>query len=116
MSLFSLMERQPIKLHHGVVRSDKATTKLRVVCNASSTSGLLLNDCIYKGPKFHQHIRDLLIRLRSYKVALIADVEEAFLMIAVDEKDRDESLSYMCTGSPEWCLACHLAPFYSTQL
>jgi hypothetical protein len=37
------------------------------------------------GPKFHQ----LLIRFRSYRVALVADVEKAFLMIAVDENDRD---------------------------
>ena len=76
--------------HHGVVRYDKATTKLRVVYDASSkTSGPSLNECLYKGPKFHQFILDLLIRFRSYRVALIADVEKAFLMIAVDEKDRD---------------------------
>ena len=42
-----------------------------------------------QGPKFHQLILDLLILFRSYKVTLIADVEKAFLMIAVDEKDRD---------------------------
>ena len=73
-----------------MVRSDKATTKLRVVYDASlKTSGPSLNECLYKGPKFHQLILDLLIRFRSYKVTLIADVEKAFLMIAVDEKDRD---------------------------
>ena len=76
--------------HHGVIRSDKATTKLRVVYDASSkASGLSLNECLYKGPKFHQLILYLLIRFRSYKVTLIADVKKAFLMIAVDEKDGD---------------------------
>ena len=76
--------------HHGVVRSDKTTTKLRVVYDASSkTSGPSLNECLYKGPKFQQLILDLLIRFRAYKIAVIADVEKAFLMIAVDEKDRD---------------------------
>lgn len=76
--------------HHGVVRSDKMTTKLRVVYDASSkTSGPSLNECLYKGPKFQQLILDLLIRFRAYKVAVIADVEKAFLMIAVDEGDRD---------------------------
>ena len=76
--------------HHGVIRTDKATTKLRIVYDASSkTSGPSLNECLYKGPKFNQLILDLLIRFRSYEVALIADVEKAFLMIAVDEKDRD---------------------------
>ena len=73
-----------------MLRSDKATTKLRMVYDASlKTSGPSLNECLYKGPKFHQLILDLLIRFRSYKVTLIADVEKAFLMIAVDEKDRD---------------------------
>ena len=76
--------------HHGVIRTDKATTKLRVVYDASSkVSGPSLNECLYKGPKFHQLILDLLIRFRSYRVALMADVEKAFLMIAVDERDRD---------------------------
>ena len=76
--------------HHGVLRTDRATTKLRVVYDASSKSfGPSLNECLYKGPKFHQLILDLLIRFRCYKVALIADMEKAFLMIAVNEKDRD---------------------------
>ena len=39
--------------HHGVVRADKDTTKLRVVYDASSKmSGPSLNECLYKGPKF----------------------------------------------------------------
>ena len=76
--------------HHGVVCSDKATTKLRVVYDTSSkTSGISSNEYLYKGPKFHQLILDLLIRFRSYKVTLNADVEKAFLMIAIDEKDCD---------------------------
>ena len=76
--------------HHGVVRKDKSTTKLRVVYDASAkSSGPSLNECLYKGPKFQQLTLDLLVRFRSYKVALTADVEKAFLMIAVDERDRD---------------------------
>lgn len=76
--------------HHGVLRTDHATTKLRVVYDASSKmSGPSLNEYLYKGPKFNQFIPDLLVRFRSYKVALVADVEKAFLMIAADEKDRD---------------------------
>lgn len=76
--------------HHGVVCTDKATTKLRIVYDASSkTSGPSLNECLCKGSKFNQLILDLLIRFRSYRIALVADVEKAFLMIAVDDKDRD---------------------------
>ena len=76
--------------HHAVVRRDKSTTKLRIVYDASARSdGPSLNDCLHKGPKFNQLILDLLLRFRSYRVALTADVEKAFLMIAVDDKDRD---------------------------
>ena len=76
--------------HHAVVRGDKSTTKLRVVYDASSgDSGPSLNECLYKGPKFHQLIFDLLVRFRAYRVGLVADVEKAFLMIEVDQRDRD---------------------------
>ena len=65
--------------HHAVIRRDKSTTKLRIVYDASSRSdGPSLNDCLYKGPKFNQLILDLLLRFRSYKVALTADLEKAF--------------------------------------
>ena len=76
--------------HHAVVRHDKTTTKLRVVYDASAKSdGPSLNDCLHKGPKFNQLILDLLLRFRSYRIALTADVEKAFLMIAVNERDHD---------------------------
>ena len=76
--------------HHGVIRTDKTTTKLRVVYDASAkSSGPSLNDCLHKGPKFNQLILDLLLRFRSYKIALTADIEKAFLMISVDDRDRD---------------------------
>ena len=52
----------------------------------SKASGPSLNECLYKGPKFHL---DLLIQFRSYKVAVIANVKKAFLMIAVDEKNSN---------------------------
>ena len=49
--------------YHGIVRTDKTTTKLLVVYNASlKTFGPFLNECLYKGPKFHQFILDLLVR------------------------------------------------------
>ena len=41
--------------HHGVVRQDKATSKLRIVYNASArTSGPSLNNCLYTGQSFGQ--------------------------------------------------------------
>lgn len=76
--------------HHPVIREDKLTTKVRVVYDASAkTSGPSLNECLYAGPKFEQHILDILLRFRLYKTALAADIEKAFLMISVTPGDRD---------------------------
>lgn len=71
--------------HHIVVRQDKTTTKLRIAYDASAKcDGPSLNECLHKGPKFNQLIFDLLLRFWTYQVALTANVEKAFLMIAVD--------------------------------
>ena len=76
--------------HHGVIRRDKETTKLRIVYDASArANGPSLNDCLHAGPKFDQKILDLLLRFRAHRVALTADIEKAFLMVAISEKDRN---------------------------
>ena len=54
--------------HHGVVRRDKTTTKLRIVFDASAKIGAnpCLNDCLYTGPNVEQSIFDILIRFRIH--------------------------------------------------
>ena len=76
--------------HHAVIRQDKQTTKLRIVYDASARSeGVSLNDSLFSGPKFNQNILDIIVRFRTYRIALAADVEKAFLMVSVNSKDRD---------------------------
>ena len=76
--------------HHAVIRQDKETTKVKVVYDASARSnGPSLIDCLHTGPKFNQKILEILLRFRSYPIALVADIEKAFLMISVTPKDRD---------------------------
>ena len=76
--------------HRGVVREDKVTSKLRIVYDASAKSnGPSLNDCLYTGPSFGQSIFDILLRFRAHRIALAGDIEKAFLMVAVNKKDRD---------------------------
>jgi len=76
--------------HHAVVRRDRKTTKLRIVYDASAKSkGPSLNDRLYAHPKFNQHILDILLRFQSYHTALVADIEKAFLMISMVERDWD---------------------------
>ena len=64
--------------HHAVIREDKATTKLRIVYDASSrTTGPSLNDCLYTGPKSGQKIMDILLRFRIHRIAMAADIEKS---------------------------------------
>jgi len=72
---------------HSYVRTSRQQN-LRIVYDASTRDKhLFLNDCLLSGPKFDQSTLDILIRFFTYRVALVADVEKAFLMVSVREED-----------------------------
>ena len=77
--------------HHGVVRQDKDTTKLRIVFDGSAKAdnNVSLNDYLAKGPNHTPLIFDILLRFRSYKIALVADIEKAFHQILINPPDCD---------------------------
>ena len=78
--------------HHGIIRQDKDTAKLRIVYDASaraSPSQPSLNDCLYSGPSLNEQVMDVLMRFHCHRVALVSDAGKAFLMVSVEEKDRD---------------------------
>ena len=78
--------------HLPVVRSDRSTTKVRVVYDGSaksSESNLSLNDCLQKGPNLIPKLFKVLVRFHSYPIAVTANIEKAFLMIEIEESDRD---------------------------
>lgn len=54
---------------------------------------------MYTGPKFGQLIFEILIRFRLQRIALAGDIEKAFLMISIQEKDRD-SLRFLWLADP----------------
>ena len=56
---------------------------------SAKTTGPSLNDCLYTGPKFDQRIMDILLRFRTSKIALTADIKRAFLQVCVEERDQD---------------------------
>ena len=51
--------------------------------------GPSLNDCLHADPRLYKRILDILLRLRTYRVAFAADIEKAFLNISVAPSDRD---------------------------
>ena len=78
--------------HFGVIRSDRETTKLRIVFDGSAKSTketLSLNDRLDTGGNYMPLLFDTLTRFRSHPIAITADIEKAFLQIEINEKDRD---------------------------
>lgn len=77
--------------HHGVIREQSLTTKLRVVFNASckTSSGLSLNDILHIGPKLQIELLDVLLRFRFFKYVFVSDIEKMYRQIIVHPNDWD---------------------------
>lgn len=71
--------------HHAVIE------RFRVVFNASqrTTSGVSLNELQMVGPTLQATLFQILMRFRTYRIALAADVEKMFRQILVHPDDRD---------------------------
>lgn len=77
--------------HHGV-KKDSLTTPVRIVydCSAKqSPDSLSLNDCLLTGPSLVPDLAQILLRFRHQRYAFVSDIEKAFLMVGLNEKDRD---------------------------
>lgn len=78
--------------HHAVINPQKPTTKLRIVYDASAKSrkeNKSLNECLYRGPVMLNDLCGLLLRFRLRTVAIVADIEKAFLQIGLQPDQRD---------------------------
>ncbi|XP_037944278.1 uncharacterized protein LOC119677081 [Teleopsis dalmanni] len=77
--------------HRTVYRKDKTTTKMRIVFDASSSEAEhgSLNEFLSPGDNLLSNLVSILLRFRSKRIAMTADIEKAFLQIAIDESDRD---------------------------
>lgn len=87
-------EGEPEQVHylpHRPVVKENSTTRLRPVFNASSHSvgSPSLNNCLSTGPNLIEIIPTILNRFRKNYVAVVSDIEKAFLQISIREKDRD---------------------------
>ena len=74
--------------HLEVIRLDKSSTKVRPVFNASFGKPSL-NSCLNSGPNLVPPMVEILLRFRSHRIALTADIEKAFLQIALAVGDRN---------------------------
>ena len=76
--------------HQAVIKEDSATTKTRVVFNASAAAQgrASLNDKLDPGPSLLPSLAGLLLRFRENPVAVQADIRKAFFMVGVEEEDQ----------------------------
>ena len=78
--------------HHPVINLSKPTTKVRVVYDASAKTkqdNKSLNECLYRGPVMLQDLTGILLRFRMNKVAMVADIEKAFLQIGLNDNAKN---------------------------
>ena len=71
--------------HHEVLTPEEATRKLRIVFDVSAKTikkNQSLNEILHRGPVILEDICGLLLRFRLHKVALVADVEKAFVQLS----------------------------------
>ncbi|XP_055701653.1 uncharacterized protein LOC129800934 [Phlebotomus papatasi] len=90
--------------HQAVLRPTSETTKLRVVFDASATTrpnNPSLNDILAIGPTRQDDLLVLLLRFRTHKVAMSADVEKMYRQILVASEDRDYQRVFWRTNFQE---------------
>lgn len=77
--------------HHGVTKQGSLTTKLRVVFDGSAktTSGYSLNDLQMVGPVIQHDLFSILIRFRSHKYVVSADIEKMYRQVEVAPHQRN---------------------------
>ncbi|VDM92975.1 unnamed protein product [Onchocerca ochengi] len=76
--------------HHEVLTLDKATTKLRIVYDASAHLKRFksLNEVLYRGPVMLLDLVGALLRFRMMRIMIIADTETAFLQLGLQYEER----------------------------
>ena len=57
--------------------------------SAATSTGVSLNSTLMVGPTVHPPLVDVLIRFRSHRIALIADVSRMYRAVCLTEADKD---------------------------
>lgn len=94
---------------HGVVKQSNATTKLRVMFDASAktSTGYSLNDLLLPGPNFYSLLIDVLTQFQRYSVGMSADISKMFQEVGL-HKERDLHRYVWCNKDTDkledWCM------------
>lgn len=73
--------------HHCVIKDTSVTTKLRVVFNASykTKESISLNDALRIGSVIQRDLFSILVRFRTFKVGITADIKKMYRQIRIEE-------------------------------
>ena len=76
---------------HSVTKSSSTTTKLRVVFDgsATTTSGMSLNQALHIGPTLHPTLGEILVKFRTYPIAVTADISKMYREVSLSAPDKD---------------------------
>ena len=84
--------------HHPVRHKQK--NKIRPVFDCSlKYKGLSINDVLRKGTDFANTLTGVLLRFRSEKIAVTADIAKMFYMVRLPEQDRDYLRFFWYSGN-----------------
>ncbi|XP_018378092.1 PREDICTED: uncharacterized protein LOC108770856 [Trachymyrmex cornetzi] len=72
--------------HHAVRTGAGSSAKFRVVFDGSckTTTGLSLNDALMVGPTMQEDLFSIMVRFRTFKIALTADIAKMYRQVLVD--------------------------------
>ena len=78
--------------HHIVLKEESLSTKVRLIMDgsASENENVSINKRLEKGPTLQPLLNSVLLRFRIHKISLNADIQKMYLMIHIDESDRDK--------------------------
>nr|CAI5838764.1 unnamed protein product [Callosobruchus analis] len=76
--------------HHGVLKENSLTTKLRTVFNASSpsTTGVSLNSLQMVGPILQPDLLAILLSFRFHEIVLSSDIKMMYRMVLINPDQR----------------------------
>nr|XP_049466703.1 uncharacterized protein LOC120961367 [Anopheles coluzzii] len=76
--------------HHPVFKASSTTTKVRVVFDGSAktSTGYSLNDILCVGPIVQDELLDIVLRFRTYQIALVGDIAKMYRQILLHSDDR----------------------------
>ena len=76
---------------HAVFKDSSTTTKIRIVFDgsAATSTGLSLNKALMVGPTIQPTLSTILIRFRTYPVALNADISKMYREVKLSTEDKD---------------------------